>query len=198
VLFEGTARPHWSAVHIDIDRLHVVNEKFGRYVGDAVLRQFGEFVRRQLTPGALGARISGDRFAVVIPETLTAAETFAETLRAGVEQLARADGEARPPISISVGVAPLERPAGTLTHALSAGDGVQGGGAIAQLARRMSITTVAEYAETEDILEAVRELRVDYAQGFAIHRPQALGELPGQLVAGQDAATALPHAVGLV
>jgi diguanylate cyclase (GGDEF)-like protein len=122
VLVEATTRPHWSALHIDIDRLHVINDKFGRYAGDSVLRQFGEYVRQQLPANALGARMSGDRFAVLIPETLLAAEAFAETLRSGAERLARADGEARPPISISVGVAPLEQPSGTLAHALSAAE----------------------------------------------------------------------------
>ena len=43
--------------------------------------------------------------------------------------------------------------------------------AIAQLARSMSITTVAEYVETEEIRVRIAELGVDYGQGFAIGRP---------------------------
>ena len=43
--------------------------------------------------------------------------------------------------------------------------------AIAQLARAMNITTVAEYVETEEIRARVRMLGVDYGQGFAIARP---------------------------
>ncbi len=53
--------------------------------------------------------------------------------------------------------------------------------AIAQLARTMSITTVAEYVETEEIRERIAELGVDYGQGFAIGRPIALAELLAEL-----------------
>jgi len=49
--------------------------------------------------------------------------------------------------------------------------------AIAQLARSMSITTVAEYIETEAIGARIAELGVDYGQGFAIGKPIPLDEL---------------------
>ena len=47
--------------------------------------------------------------------------------------------------------------------------------AIAQLARAMNITTVAEYVETEEIRTRVRTLGVDYGQGFAIAQTGAGG-----------------------
>ncbi len=47
--------------------------------------------------------------------------------------------------------------------------------AIAQLARSMSIATVAEYVETEEIRARIATLGVDYGQGFAIGRPRAVG-----------------------
>jgi len=49
--------------------------------------------------------------------------------------------------------------------------------AIAQLARAMNITTVAEYVETEEIRTRIRALGVDYGQGFAIARPVPVGEV---------------------
>jgi EAL domain-containing protein (putative c-di-GMP-specific phosphodiesterase class I) len=49
--------------------------------------------------------------------------------------------------------------------------------AIAQLARAMNITTVAEYVETEEIRARVRTLGVDYGQGFAIARPVPVQEV---------------------
>ncbi len=49
--------------------------------------------------------------------------------------------------------------------------------AIAQLARAMNITTVAEYVETDEIRTRVRALGVDYGQGFAIARPVPVGEV---------------------
>jgi len=53
--------------------------------------------------------------------------------------------------------------------------------AIAQLARSMSITTVAEYIETEAISARIAELGVDYGQGFAIGRPIPLADLLTEL-----------------
>jgi EAL domain-containing protein (putative c-di-GMP-specific phosphodiesterase class I) len=55
--------------------------------------------------------------------------------------------------------------------------------AIAQLARTMSLTTVAEYVETEEIRARVATLGVDYGQGFAIAKPLPLDDLLAQLTA---------------
>jgi EAL domain-containing protein (putative c-di-GMP-specific phosphodiesterase class I) len=53
--------------------------------------------------------------------------------------------------------------------------------AIAQLAHSMSITTVAEYIETEAISARIAELGVDYGQGFAIGKPIPLADLLTEL-----------------
>ena len=58
--------------------------------------------------------------------------------------------------------------------------------AIAQLARSMSITTVAEYIETEAISIRIAELGVDYGQGFAIGRPIPLEDLLTELPLPSD------------
>jgi EAL domain-containing protein (putative c-di-GMP-specific phosphodiesterase class I) len=43
---------------------------------------------------------------------------------------------------------------------------------IAQLARTMSLDTVAEYVETDEIRDRIAEHGVDYAQGYAIGRAE--------------------------
>jgi Amt family ammonium transporter len=48
---------------------------------------------------------------------------------------------------------------------------------IAQLARTMSLDTVAEYVETEEIRERIASHGVDYAQGYAIGRAVPFDEL---------------------
>ena len=53
--------------------------------------------------------------------------------------------------------------------------------AIAQLARSMSIETVAEYVETDELRHRVAALGVDYGQGFAIARPAPLQEMLAEL-----------------
>jgi diguanylate cyclase (GGDEF)-like protein len=112
----------WSALYIDSDQLHVINDNFGMHVGDSIISQIGELLRRRLPRGALAARISGDRFAVLLPTTLEDAAQFAESLREGAEQLGALRGDARLHVSISIGVAPFEREARELMHSLAAAE----------------------------------------------------------------------------
>lgn len=57
--------------------------------------------------------------------------------------------------------------------------------AIVELAKTLSMETVAEYVESEAILAVVRKLGVDYAQGYAIGKPQPLDELLRELDAAE-------------
>ena len=49
--------------------------------------------------------------------------------------------------------------------------------AINQVGHTMGIQTIAEYAESEAIIRELKELRVDYAQGYAIGSPRLLQEI---------------------
>ena len=60
--------------------------------------------------------------------------------------------------------------------------------AIAQLARSMNLTTVAEFVETDEIRVHVASLGVDYGQGFAIARPAPLMDTIAELPAYEEAA----------
>ena len=112
----------WTAVYIDADQLHMINDSFGMHVGDAVLAQLGELIRTRLPPDAFAARISGDRFAMLLPMPLEATEEFAESLREGVEKLGTMHGDSRLHTSISVGVASLATGDGELMHSLAAAE----------------------------------------------------------------------------
>ncbi|HUL46283.1 MAG TPA: EAL domain-containing protein [Steroidobacteraceae bacterium] len=122
VVTDGKGSQQWSALYIDVDQLHAINEKAGMHVGDSVLGQLGEMFRKRLPPGAFGARISGDRFTVLLPASVEDAEKFAQALRAGAEQLVPGPGESRPPVSISIGVALLDPEGGELGHVLAAAE----------------------------------------------------------------------------
>ena len=117
----GESSQAWSALYIDVDQLHAVNENAGMHVGDAVLAQLGELLRQRLPPGAFGSRISGDRFVVLLPAQVHDAEKFAESLRAGAEQLAMTHANAHG-VSISVGVALLDGGVDELAHVLAAAE----------------------------------------------------------------------------
>ncbi len=49
--------------------------------------------------------------------------------------------------------------------------------AMHEVGKAMNLDTVAEFVEDDAILAVLRELGVDMAQGYAVHRPQALEEL---------------------
>ena len=112
----------WTALYIDADQLHIINDSVGMHVGDSMLAQLGELIRHRLPPGAFAARISGDRFAVLLPTQPEDAEGFAEALRKGVEQLSLQHGTSRLRLSISVGVALLDTSKGELMHSLAAAE----------------------------------------------------------------------------
>jgi EAL domain-containing protein (putative c-di-GMP-specific phosphodiesterase class I) len=46
--------------------------------------------------------------------------------------------------------------------------------AIHQVGRALGVRTIAEFVETDAVLRHLRDIGVDYAQGYAIHRPEAL------------------------
>src|SRR5690606_10017894 len=67
----------WSVLYIDADRLHVINDNHGMQVGDRLLVKLGELIRSRLTPGGAAARITGDRFAILLPASEEDATAFA-------------------------------------------------------------------------------------------------------------------------
>jgi diguanylate cyclase (GGDEF)-like protein len=112
----------WSALFIDINRLHVINDNYGMHMGDRVIAQLGELIRTRIPPGAIAARISGDRFAILLPAKLDDAAKFAEALRAGAEEVGAAFGDGKMQVSISIGVAAVDPKSNELVHAFAAAE----------------------------------------------------------------------------
>ena len=112
----------WSSLYINVDQLHVINDHFGMRVGDSILGQLGEMLRARLPAGAFAARISGDRFAAMLPGHLDDAERFGEALREAAEQLGNMQGNSRLRVSISIGVAALDSSESELMHSLAAAE----------------------------------------------------------------------------
>lgn len=72
-----------SVVVCDIDRFKQINDTFGHLAGDAVLREFAARLQRCLRRGTdWVARVGGEEFSIVLPETgLAAAALVAQKLR---------------------------------------------------------------------------------------------------------------------
>lgn len=113
------ARPD-CVLYMDVDRLHVVNDNFGMHVGDELIAKIAEVLRRKPRPGALAARIAGDRFAVFLPDcALEFAQQIAEMLRRQCAELTYARGDGTVQVSISIGAAELPETQNPLAHGLA-------------------------------------------------------------------------------
>jgi two-component system cell cycle response regulator len=113
-----------SLMMFDVDHFKSVNDQFGHPGGDDALRQLADRALRGVRSIDLVARLGGEEFVVVMPETsLNAAVTVAERLRQAVAAepfFIHATGDRRP-ITISIGVA-VARPGDTVDTLLQRAD----------------------------------------------------------------------------
>jgi diguanylate cyclase (GGDEF)-like protein len=108
-------------LYLDVDRMHVVNDNFGMHVGDELIGKVADVLRKKPRPGALAARIAGDRFALFLPDcTLEFAQQIGEMIRRQCAELTYARGDGTVQVSVSVGAAelPPESP-NRLAHGLA-------------------------------------------------------------------------------
>jgi diguanylate cyclase (GGDEF)-like protein len=96
-----------SVILIDVDHFKLINDQLGHDAGDNALTAIAAILREQLRASDEPARWAGDEFAIVLPATpITGALVVAERIRAAV---ARGTGAGLGPITVSLGVAELER-----------------------------------------------------------------------------------------
>jgi two-component system, cell cycle response regulator len=104
-----------SLILCDIDYFKKINETHGHPGGDEVLRQFGVRLNQILRRGIdWVARIGGEEFAIVLPETpYEAAFEVARKLRTGISQTAFKAGGRPIRVTASLGLCAVDRvPAG--------------------------------------------------------------------------------------
>jgi diguanylate cyclase (GGDEF)-like protein len=96
---------------MDIDHFKRVNDSFGHAAGDAVLVQVGDLVRGNLRPADFAARIGGEEFALVFPQTpLAGGIRAAERVREAVAGTTfEYDGRPLLQMTVSLGLVELER-----------------------------------------------------------------------------------------
>lgn len=94
-----------SIVILDLDNFDLFNRLLGRLGGDALLREVGRRLRRSLHRRAYLGRLSGDEFAVVLPNTPPSiAREIAEQLRFACQMSLVISCSNVVPLSASVGM----------------------------------------------------------------------------------------------
>ena len=120
--FDRYARP-LCLVMLDIDYFKRVNDQFGHATGDAVLRTVAQRCRAGVRMTDTLARIGGEEFAILMPETTAAnGADVAERLRGELRRApVRHDG-ASVTVTVSLGVADATRTRRTVSTLLDAAD----------------------------------------------------------------------------
>jgi diguanylate cyclase (GGDEF)-like protein len=109
-----------SVAYFDVDGFKAVNDTRGHAAGDQLLQDIALAVCRQLRRSDVVARVGGDEFAVLLPDTRgEAAEVVGERLRRGLDEMS---AEQDWPVRYSVGVATFPGVPGSVEELLAAGD----------------------------------------------------------------------------
>jgi diguanylate cyclase (GGDEF)-like protein len=180
-----------AVVVLDLDRFKEINDSLGHAVGDALLRQVGPRLDRELRDEDLLARLGGDEFVVVVDDLRAAdALALAGRLRAQLQQPFRVGGMSLT-IDASVGVAIGPEHSVTAEELLQLAD-------LAMYSAKATRAGVAVYDEERDgdgrhRLEAVEQLRRGIADGELVLHYQPKLALASGLVDGVEALVRWQH-----
>ncbi|HEV8670632.1 MAG TPA: diguanylate cyclase [Candidatus Limnocylindria bacterium] len=110
---------------LDVDRLKLINDRFGHRAGDQVLKAVASAIKQAVRLYDVPTRYGGDEFAIILPEADT--EVAARVARRVLEkaETIALPGELRDagiPLSVSIGVATFPRPAGDANALVEAAD----------------------------------------------------------------------------
>lgn len=95
----------FALVILDLDHFKTINDGYGHLAGDAVLRQVGSVLQRELRAGDVAARLGGEEFGVLLREAgLDGAAAIAERLRAAIARSATRYQEQTIAVTASFGV----------------------------------------------------------------------------------------------
>ncbi len=109
---------------MDLDELKAINDHYGHFHGDRVLRGVGDIVMAGVRRIDTAARYGGDEFVVLLPETdPTGAYVVAEKIRIGVEAMPVDLPDASVAPSLSIGVVSFPDDGSTADELMISADG---------------------------------------------------------------------------
>ena len=115
-----------SLLYLDLDGFKAINDRFGHLFGDEVLTSAGRAMKAVLRSTDLLARIGGDEFVVLLPETaIEGAYNVTAKLRKALTSYGQQLGPAVPMLSFCAGVSQLHPDDTTIDDILSRADEAQ-------------------------------------------------------------------------
>jgi diguanylate cyclase (GGDEF)-like protein len=110
---------------LDLDHFKNINDIYGHEVGDRVLKQFAKTITQSMRETNLTARLGGEEFVVILPDTgANACQVVAERIRNAVAHMNMPQVKEKPlpNITVSLGIAVYPEHGGTLEEMFQASD----------------------------------------------------------------------------
>ncbi len=95
-------------IMLDLDHFKSINDVYGHEVGDRILQQFAKTVTQSMRETNLTARLGGEEFVILLPDTgANACQVVAERIRKAVGHMTmpRIEGNPVPQLTVSLGIA---------------------------------------------------------------------------------------------
>jgi diguanylate cyclase (GGDEF)-like protein len=119
-------RRPFCLLYIDMDGFKAINDQFGHLFGDEILRGSARAMQAVLRATDLLARIGGDEFAVLLPETdLVGSEHVANKLRKSLTAYGSQLSPSLPSLTLSIGVGQIGDDDDAIEDILSRADKAQ-------------------------------------------------------------------------
>ncbi len=110
-------------LHINIDKLHVVNDLLGHAEGDNLIRRVGKLLRGSLRETDILSRLDGDEFAVLLMNRdISKGQKVAEKIREAAHELKVVSANRQLDVTISIGVVPISRDTESIVSAMTAAE----------------------------------------------------------------------------
>jgi urea transport system substrate-binding protein len=108
---------------LDLDFFKLINDRFGHDAGDQALVQATQAVQAMLREQDVFARIGGEEFAALLPDTdLDSGVVVAERLRRGIAAMRLAAGDGSTGITCSIGITAIDADSDTPESAMKRAD----------------------------------------------------------------------------